>query len=444
MKARNILIFTVIVLALLGGICVFFPREGIAVGDWKVYFPAIEDIMDDNTGSTSVFQHLGAIEESVCLQGYHDSLYTDSLSFYTQFFQESSSRIHLPNDDWNYFNELFSDLDSCCTRREIIRILHYGDSQIESDRITGYIRQQLQEKFGGRGPGLLPAVQPIPSYSVGQSASENIERYIISGMHQNKAAHKRYGVLGQFGAVAGGGFIYVGVRNGKNVYDNVRDFQKVQLFVGRDRNFKARLSLPAEKETVTEDSSPVRVYTWNLSDPANKFSLSLSGSGEIYGIAVDGTVGVAVDNIPFRGSSGTFFSALDSVVTATMLKQLNTRLILLQFGGNTVPVIRKDKDIVDYCNSLSKQVAYLKKICPEAKILMIGPSDMSTKVNGRLSTYPRLETLVEAMKEMALHNGVAFWNMYEAMGGHNSMIEWVRHSPALAAPDYIHFTSKGI
>ena len=29
------------------------------------------------------------------------------------------------------------------------------------------------------------------------------------------------------------------------------------------------------------------------------------------------------------------------------------------------------------------------------------------------------------------------------MGGENSMGRWVKHSPAYAGPDYIHFTTKG-
>jgi len=115
----------------------------------------------------------------------------------------------------------------------------------------------------------------------------------------------------------------------------------------------------------------------------------------------------------------------------------------LEFGGNAVPYM--DKNAIDhYCNSLSRQITFLRNICPEAKFLMIGPSDMSTKVDGQLTSYPLLSYLVEAMKAAVTQNGAAFWNMYEVIGGHNSMIEWVEHSPALAAPDYIHFTSKGI
>jgi lysophospholipase L1-like esterase len=265
-------------------------------------------------------------------------------------------------------------------------------------------------------------------------------------MHQNRASHRRYGVLGQFGTIYGEGFISVAARNWKNTYENVKEFQTIRLFVGRDKKFRARLTVSGKEtveETVTGDSSTVKVFTWNLPAPVSKFSLRLSGSGEIYGIAADGISGVAVDNIPFRGSSGTFFSSLDSTVMATMLQQLNARLLILEFGGNTVPAIQNEKAIANYGKKMSEQIAFLRKICPEAKILLIGPSDMSTKVKGQLATYPCLPPLVEVMKKAALENGAAFWNMYEVMGGHNSMIEWVRHSPALAAPDYIHFTNRG-
>jgi len=445
MKGRNTLIFIVIVFISLGVISVVVPEEGIDIGIRKLYFPAIEDIIGYNGHSKLLFERLQAIEEELRLQRYRDSLYTDSLSHYISFFEKSPIRIDLPNNTPDFFNDFFADLDSCNQRGEMVRILHYGDSQIEADRISGYIRQFLQEKFGGNGPGLLPAVQPIPAFSVGQMASENIERYIIAGMHQNQATHGRYGVLGQFGEVDGESFISISTRN--TAYENVKEFQTIRLFVGHDTNFTARLTLQGkmpEKPTVTSTSSPVKVYLWHLPTPVRSFSLHTSGSAEIYGIAVDGNSGVAVDNIPFRGSSGTFFNTMDQQVLSSMFQHLNARLIILEFGGNAVPVISDRKSIESYCNSLARQINFLRNICPEAKILFIGLSDMSTKVDGQLCTYPQLAPLIEAMKDAATQNGAAFWNMYEVMGGNNSMIEWVNHSPALAAPDYIHFTAKGV
>jgi lysophospholipase L1-like esterase len=33
--------------------------------------------------------------------------------------------------------------------------------------------------------------------------------------------------------------------------------------------------------------------------------------------------------------------------------------------------------------------------------------------------------------------------MFSVMGGRNSMLAWVNHSPPYAAPDYTHFTPAG-
>jgi lysophospholipase L1-like esterase len=447
-KASNILLFILSVIMLLGIISFFFPEEGVALGKKDLYFPTIEDIFTRKEGdSISVSQRMKEMKESLRIQQYKDSLYEDSLSFYITFFQNHPSKINLPENNWNYFNDLFERFDECKNQNEVVHILHYGDSQIEGDRITGYIRQKLQEKFGGNGPGLLPAVQPIPSAAVGQSASENINRYIISGSHQNRISHSRYGVLGQVGIIAGESALSFNTRNWKETFENVKEFQNVRLFVGHTgANFKASLISPNKevlKGSPESNDSPVKVFSWKLTAPIKKFTLRTYGSGEIYGIALDGTAGIAMDNVPFRGSSGTFFSTIDSIVMDSMLRHLNVKLILLEFGGNMVPSIRSDKSIANYKAKMAEQIAYLRKLHPDIKIILIGPADMDTKVNGKLQTHPYLEKTIEALKEAALENDAAFWNMYEVMGGKNSMIDWVKNSPSLAAPDYIHFNVKG-
>ena len=446
MKPRSILLFLLAVILSLSGISIVFPKEGIDIGIRKLYFIAMDEILrsDNMQSQPQSLKRLRAIEEELRQQRAQDSVCTDALSRYTAFFESSPIRIDLPDNDLNFFNDLFADMDSSLTRGEIVRILHYGDSQIEADRITGYIRQYMQDKFGGKGPGLLPTV-PLPSYSIRQTTSESIKGYIIDGALQNKAAHNRYGVMGQFGYINGTGSISVKARKEKEVYERVREFHNIRLFAGRESGFFTQMTVNEKTQLKADIASvsPVTVYSWNLEEPIVRFSLYMAGKGELYGIAVDGAAGVAVDNIPFRGSSGTFFTSLEQSVAKAMFKQLNVRLILLEFGGNTIPYLSSEKSVADYCNDLLRQIIYLQTLCPEAKILVMGVADMSTKIKGQLTTYPYLELLNETMKEIALQNGAAFWNMYEAMGGKNSMIEWVKHSPALATSDYVHFTIQG-
>lgn len=83
----------------------------------------------------------------------------------------------------------------------------------------------------------------------------------------------------------------------------------------------------------------------------------------------------------------------------------------------------------------------LKKIMPDAEVIVIGPSDMSTNMNGTMETYPILTKVNDAMRTAAFEGGAAFWDMYAAMGGKNSMQVWVEKE--LAGDDYTHFTPEG-
>ena len=50
--------------------------------------------------------------------------------------------------------------DSVAAGRQV-RIIYYGDSQIEGDRVTSALRRELREEGGGTGPGMISPVMPV-------------------------------------------------------------------------------------------------------------------------------------------------------------------------------------------------------------------------------------------------------------------------------------------
>ena len=54
-----------------------------------------------------------------------------------------------------------------------------------------------------------------------------------------------------------------------------------------------------------------------------------------------------------------------------------------------------------------------------------------------------IEEVRDALKKAAFETNSCFWDMYLNMGGENSIIDWSKKTPSLAARDYIHFTNKG-
>ena len=371
--------------------------------------------------------------------------FEDTLKSYLHFAEKSSARIYFPNNDFHMMDKLFVSLQNC-GRGPVVHILHYGDSQIESDRITGFIREQFQKKFGGYGPGTCPAIQPIRSYTVVQGFSDSLPRYIADGTMRQKLPDDHYGVLAQMAKLKGSVTLSFETCNNSKVYNRAKKFSQVRLLVGNTgENFTAKLRWGKQDSVqVLQAATPeFSTITWKLDTMVTKVKLDLSGTAELYGVAMDGNSGVAMDNIPLRGSSGTFFTRISSHLLSAAMRELNVKLILLEFGGNYTPHIYSLDRVEKYKQMIASQIRYLRNLHPGAMIILIGPADMSQKINGELQTYPFLEENIEGMKQAALENGAAFWDMYQVMGGRNSMIKWVEHVPAWAASDYIHFTPTG-
>ena len=442
MKARNVFIFlisSIIGLALLGMV---FPKKGIAFAGTTLRFINPHDVIKiDSTAEVK----LKLEEQTRYLQNLHLQNKNDSLKIYQNFSKTSPSRIYYPKNNPHYFYKLFRALDSSKNNDAIVRIVHYGDSQLEMDRITDVFRLKMQQTFGGNGTGILPAIQAIPTRTVNQYASGNLIRHAINDSTRIGTGHRRFGMMGMFSEFDGSATI--NFKTSKNTQEPTKSFTTVKLLIGNNsKGFVAKLKTK-KNDWITQkiDSSyrGVHALTWKLTASEEQGILSLQGKADIYGFSLEGNRGVVVDNIALRGSSGEFFSGLDSLTYSDGLRKMDTRLILLQFGGNAMPVIKNDKRVAYYTDLMLKQVQYFKSICPNAQIMFIGPGDMSMKINGVLQTRPFLYELNESLKSMALQNGIAYWDLFNTMGGKNSMIEWVKAKPALANSDYTHFSQKG-
>ena len=148
-----------------------------------------------------------------------------------------------------------------------------------------------------------------------------------------------------------------------------------------------------------------------------------------------------VTNVAMRGSSGTNFSSMDQTLFRNMHSELNTQLFILQFGGNTIPVLKDSSSVRYYAKSFKRQIQLIQSQVPEAAIIVIGPSDMSQLNEGVFESYNLIPYLTNQMKKVSVESGAAYWDLFKAMGGKNSMPSWVEQG--LAGSDYIHFTSKG-
>ena len=445
MKASRTILFILSVFVLLGIAWFVFPAEGIAVGKTTLRFPSYAE---DRQGPEQVVD-VDAVLENVnkSFEMSVSNSLLDSLEFYRDYLTINPNRIHLPNNDYTYFDSLFYLLEHAKENQKIYRVIHYGDSQIEMDRITSVLRQRLQEMFGGSGPNMISAVKRISSISLSQSYSGSLTRYALIGDSTSfKASHKRYGVMTQFCQTRGTSTISFSKSSHSQAFEKAKEISTVSILMGNNsEGFTASLKAGSFRGETKQypATTGITLITWKLPENVAKGTITLQGSAEIYAVMLDGDYGVAVDNNALRGCSGTIFTRIDKNLMRESFKAIDAQLIILQFGGNRMPSISNSKQITLYMEELDRQIKYFKEVAPQATLLFIGPADMGKSYNGKVTTWKGLPELNDSIMAMALRNDVAYWDMFHVMGGEGSMAQYVRHNPPLAGKDYIHFTFLG-
>ena len=441
MKAYKTVIFISCVMAMLALVSWSFPSDGIRAGELTLRFPSLNEVLA--TEEEADEEPLLSPEE--LLQQRLDAILAAKDNEYLDYILSSEARFHLPDSDLTYFDDFFVRLEHC--GKQLIRIVHYGDSQLEEDRITSFFRENVQAKFGGSGIGMLPAVPKSgATLTVAHSINptDRIPYYLAYGPASSRASHNRYGPMGQIAHIDTTTVINFRTRQ-PNVFPHCQTFQRIRVriqgygsmtFIAGNNRVKLTCDTARYKEGT-------RVYEALLPSPVKTGSLVISGEMDVQSIQLDGIKGVVVDNVAMRGCSGTMFTSIERKSIESFFKDENVALIILQFGGNSMPYAKSEAAIEKFCRDTRRQIDFFHKIAPDAKILYIGPSDMATSIAGEMHTYPHLPAFVEALQTTVTQSGAAFWNMFEAMGGKGSMAQWVKTSPQLAGADHIHFTQKG-
>ena len=446
----------------LAGISYVFPKEGIFVFGQKFSFPNLTAYFSEtSTGKTDISKivALADAEDKLSDEDTSKSVSDSAIKKEIDYKEINDPSIKLitsiqykDSTNKNALNNFFEALAAVSSDSKSIRILHYGDSQIEGDRITDYLRQKLQTHFGGKGPGFIAALPVAQSVGLKQSWSETWDRYSIFTAKDTRVPHANYGVAAGFCRYCN----YNDTTTLKNTWLKIRttqgagslvaSYNKVKLFYASTTKKTQVQFLEndiVKKADTLSTKGNFNVVQFNLSQAPNTFEIKFQGkdSPDIFGLSLEGDGGVMIDNFGLRGSSGTFFNQLNLQHLKLFYDYLNTKFIILQFGGNTMPNILDEKMAANFGEYLRAQINVIRKIAPNVSILVIGPADMSVKDGDTYVTYPLLEKVRDAIRLAAFQTNCAFFDMYDCMGGKNSMVSWV--DQGIAATDYIHFSPVG-
>ncbi len=355
-----------------------------------------------------------------------------------------------------------------------IRVAYYGDSSIEGDLISQTVRDSLQRKFGGSGIGFMPIVSKTNGFrrSIRHYYSDNWYHCYIG---RSNSKSKKRGISGEYfltyseiqiDTIKGDSLradsivitppdqnYWISYRPTK-LYPGTGTFPSARLFYGTP-NYNDSLQVKGPvgqvrmSQTGTEQNYPLHyrnlVNELILSDSAvSKLRLQFDTppSLPLYGLSLESHEGVIVDNFSSRGNLGPGLKYISKSVLQEFQNLLDYDLIVLQFGLNvTNPTLT---DLSWYERDMVQTIEHYQEAFPNTSILIIGPSDKASKLGGKMRTDPSVPLINLALQRVAIKTQVAFFSLYEAMGGEGSMVDWVeRKRPRLANFDYTHFNFKG-
>ncbi len=366
-----------------------------------------------------------------------------------------------------------------------LRIAYFGDSIIEGDLISGALRHKLQQEYGGQGVGLVPITSIVSGFrqTIGHQFSPNWET--LSFMNRGSAGYP-LGMIGytfiprnyyfeeqvievqaQPEVLDSLGNVVSPARESESQKERRRfghsgpawvEYSGSQAAGGASRFSRVRLfyshASARSQVQVSHDGSAFTAYALMPGDslqvldlspaaPITKIRLQFDPLDPIhlYGVSFDEAAGVFVDNCSVRGFSGMYFSAIPARHLQDIQAHLDYDLLILQYGENVSHQATTDYGY--YKKGMLATVRHLQRALPGVPILLVSAHDRSIKVNGRFETSPDIPILVNTQGEVASESGCAFWNLFEAMGGFNSMLGYVQASPPLAGKDYTHFTRAG-
>lgn len=319
-----------------------------------------------------------------------------------------------------------------------VRIAYFGDSFIEGDIITADLRAMLQRHFGGCGVGFVDIASPFTKLRT--SVTHKAAGWTDHNVLEKKSCDRTHlGITGRYAIGSSGASVsYGGVKS----YANLDTFSVATLYLASSAPTGVTVSVngaEAEEQTVGGGNN-VQSVTREGRIGSVRFNLT-GGTATAYGVALEGRSGIILDNFSMRGSSGTPLASIPASHLSQLYSLRPYDLVVLQFGLNVAA--KGQLKYTSYIKSMKKVIRHFKQCFPHASIIVVSVGDREMRENGTLQTMSAIKALAKCQQTMAAEEGVAFWNLFEGMGGEGSMRRMVEAKPSEAALDYTHINRRG-
>jgi len=323
------------------------------------------------------------------------------------------------------------------------RVVHFGDSLIASDYVSGTLRRLLQKQFGDAGHGFSLIANAWPSYF-----HEGVSRFATSGWLVSRVV----GPYAQDGWYGLGGVSFrapvntlarVGTSTKGEFGRRVSRFELAYVAGPSGGTIRVRIDEKSVGELSTQQAEKAfKTTQWRVDDGPHEIEfLTTRGTSRLFGVVMERDVpGVVLDAIGIQGARLRFLDQQDDAHYATQLKWRNPDLVIYEFGANE-SADGLAYSLKDFHDTMKAVVVQQQSAIPESSCLVIGAMDRATRKGDTVTSSSFIPMLVAEQRAVAQEVGCAFFDTYQAMGGPGSMPRWVRRG--LGQADLTHPTAVG-
>jgi lysophospholipase L1-like esterase len=328
----------------------------------------------------------------------------------------------------------------------VTRILHYGDSVITGDLVSGTVRRRMQARFGDAGHGFILTANPWEWYFHNDVAHSASDGWSISRITGPWNEDDMYGVGGVSFHARGAASAWFSTATKGDYGRRVSRFDV--YYLAQPHGGDVDLVVDGKKVdsvSTKADAKESRVATVHVPDGAAQLSVRARGNGDVrvFGVALERDVpGVVYDALGANGARARLWEQQSAQHWADQMGLRKPALIVLQYGTN-----ESEDGVINpavYEKQMGALVEKVKAAAPGASVLVAAPLDRAEKgQDGKLRSRKVMAQLVGWQRAVAREHKVGFFDTYAAMGGEGSFARWVKASPQLASWDLTHPTPAG-
>jgi LysM repeat protein/lysophospholipase L1-like esterase len=329
------------------------------------------------------------------------------------------------------------------TPKRKLKILQIGDSHLQADFPSGYIRERMQQMFGYGGRGLIFPYKSAGTHSAYDYKTYSFGKWDYTRNTQKDAVYD----MGLIGATihttdSSAGFKIV-------FYDGFihENFTQIKLYCKQDS-----LSYDIKVKT-SEGSIPLYVSCHDYSSdkpyilislphPSDTIEVMINKTDkkqnffECYGLMIESREnnGVLYCSTGINGAG--YRSLLKQRIFDKQLAEFKPDLVIIDMGANDF--YAGAFNAVEMENNLVRIIDMIQRSSPSTSILISNSQDIFYR---HRRSIPQCKDFMEMTRRVAAYRKCAFYNYYDISGGGGSMGQWYKRG--LAKPDKIHLTVPG-